>query len=233
MAPDTIVINTQSAQFRTSTKNCIPNENWYRWPSQSSRLPSSPAPAPGTSLEKFHLKWNAKDYCQESHYSTKNHFLSAPCPFPLAPSAERTIHFQLNWNACFLTTTFATYYTIAHFPFRHELPSCRGVVSARPCHSRPFARIFRFCYVPQPSTLPHQDPTRRHCRNPGKSNTEQSHFLRNMDILGLWICWKIKMAATSQCERVRERDLFALQQSQGVSCTPMPLPYPPPFPLKW
>lgn len=71
--------------------------------------------------------------------------------FSLPRSAQRAIHFQLNWNACFLTTTFATYYTIAHFtfpvsplPWLAQLPSCRGVVvSARPCHSRPFARIFR------------------------------------------------------------------------------------------
>lgn len=68
------------------------------------------APAPGTSLEKFHLKWNAKDYCQESHYSTKNHFFCAPFPLPLplrlsAPSTFSLIEMLVFWLPHLLPTT--------------------------------------------------------------------------------------------------------------------------------
>lgn len=135
-------------------------------------------------------------------------------PLPLAPfprSAQRAIHFQLNWNACFLTTTFATYYTIAHFPMTRPVAqlswsSSVGAavsfsticshISPATCRNHPRCRIRTQLVVVVVVVIR------------ARVTQNKAIFLQNMDILGLWICWKIKMAATSQCvwERVGERE---------------------------
>lgn len=205
--------------------------------------PQAPPPVPlhmAGLLKNFIWNETLKITARKAITAQRTTFSLPLAPFPR--SAHRAIHFQLNWNACFLTTTFATYYTIAHFPFPlcHDSPSCPVAQLSWSSSVGPAVSFSTICSHISPATCRNHPRCRIRTQLVvvvvvvirARVTQNKAIFLQNMDILGLWICWKIKMAATSQCvwekQRMGERewDLFALQQSQGVSCTPIPRPSP-------